>query len=102
MVIFLFLLRFFSGLCHMLYKIIELGIYILALMSHGMSDHFIVRPNKWFMRHVLRQFSQSTGQQTIAHLVARLRKTTDGSKFYDSYDALVDQVVSGCYDPFHR
>ena len=86
----------------MMYKIIALGIYILALSSHGMSDHFVVRPNKWVVRHVLRQYSQSTGQQTIARFAARLRKTTDGSKFYDSYDAVVDQVVSGCYDISHR
>ena len=46
--------------------------------------------------------SKYSSAQTIAHFVAMLRKTTDGSKFYDSYDAIVDQVFSGCYDPSHR
>ena len=66
-----------------------------------LNDHFLVRPNKRFMRHVFRQLSQNTGE-TIAHFVARLRKSTDGCEFYDSNDSIVDQVVSGCYDPLLR
>ena len=33
-----------------------------------LNDHFVVRPNKRFMRHVFRQFSQNTGE-TIAHFI---------------------------------
>ena len=33
-----------------------------------LNDHFVVRPNKRFMRHVFRRFSQNTGE-TIAHFI---------------------------------
>ena len=61
-----------------------------------LNDHFLVRPNKRFMRHLFRKMSQNAGE-TIAQFVARLRKSTEGCQYEDANDAIVDQVVSGCY-----
>ena len=61
-----------------------------------LNAHFLVKPNKRFMRHVFRQMRQTAGE-TIAQYVGRLRKGSVGCEYVDVNDSIVDQIVSGCY-----